>query len=370
MTADPQPRLKHTGLWISDRDALAEFLDSAGPVLAFDSEFMRVNTYWAELALAQVAGTGPVALVDPLGFDAAAALAPTLADPTKVKVMHSASEDISVLASSGARELAALFDTQIAAGFAGLGYGIGYRALVERLLGVVLPKDETRSDWRRRPLTTTQLAYAEADVAHLGEIYRQLGDLLAARGFAAWCAEDCARLAAGAVESGAVTVNPHWQILATARLPLPQQARLWRILLERERIARRINRPLRWILDDGAALQLVREPPPNDAEILALLAAQRSFPQRERAQFAAFVREPVPPEELAAFQAAPSQLESEQRRLGDRIRDRAAARAAELDLPPALVAPRRLIDALVRGEKPAEFSGWRGEVLRDLMAEA
>src|SRR5436190_8311577 len=346
--------------WIESREPLARFLAEGGPVLALDSEFMRVNTYWPVLALVQLQGAEKPALIDPLAFDAIAELGPMLASAQTVKVMHSASEDIAVLAHSGARRLAELFDTQIAAAYAGLGHGIGYRALVEREFGVTIPKDETRSDWRRRPLTAAQRAYAVADVAHLPALHGILSQRLATRGYLDWFREDCARLAAGAESYGALPRNPHWQLPAASRLAPARQAVLLRLLDERERLARQYDRPLRWIVDDAAALQLVRDPPPPRDEVLALLAQQRSFPKSERAAFADKVAEPAAAAEIEALEPAPLQADQPMRRRVDGLRDRAAIRAQELDLPPALLAPRRVLEALARDESSDELQGWRG----------
>jgi ribonuclease D len=49
------------------------------------------------------------------------------------------------------------------------------------------------------------------------------------------------------------------------------------------------------------------------------------------------------------------------------VRDKVAARATELDLPPALLCPRRLLEAWVRGEQSPELAGWRGQALGDLL---
>ena len=68
-----------------------------------------------------------------------------------------------------------------------LGYpSIGLAALVERHLGVSLPKDEQRSDWSARPLTASQLSYAAADVPYLIPLAEKLASELDAAGRLAW----------------------------------------------------------------------------------------------------------------------------------------------------------------------------------------
>ena len=58
-------------------------------------------------------------------------------------------------------------DTQVEAAFLGYGLQVGLSVLLERVLKVRIRKDQTYTDWTRRPLKPEQLAYARADVVHL-----------------------------------------------------------------------------------------------------------------------------------------------------------------------------------------------------------
>ncbi len=162
--------------WIDEAAALAAWIDrqppapASGPVLiGMDTEFMRTDTFRPRLALIQLNLGGAIALLDAPKLGAHAPLAAHLRDPAGLCVMHSASEDLEALAPILPEGPAALFDTQIAAAMAGLGSGLSYQKLVALLIGVDLPKAETRSDWLRRPLTPAQLDYAAQDVAWLPE---------------------------------------------------------------------------------------------------------------------------------------------------------------------------------------------------------
>ena len=67
------------------------------PAIAVDTEFHGEKRYWPELFLLQIAdGEGPVA-VDPLAVEDLSPLAPVMADPSVVKVIHSARNDIGII---------------------------------------------------------------------------------------------------------------------------------------------------------------------------------------------------------------------------------------------------------------------------------
>jgi ribonuclease D len=354
--------------WIADQTALLELTRAwcAQSAIALDTEFMRVNTYWPELALVQTYADEAV-LIDPLALDLAV-LAPCLGSANCVKIMHSASEDLVALGRIGAntREDAAplpicgLFDTQIAAAFAGLGAGLGYQRLVQELLGIALAKSETRSNWLARPLSAQQLDYASADVAHLRALHQALVERLEARGMRAWCEAECAQIAHAASERD-LPANAHWEVRSAWRMSPEQQARLKYVLDWREITARRIDRPRPWVLDNAVAAQLAEDPPSSIAALHARLTAQRSFPKRETQNLLDLLHEPLP-SEYAEVAPVPAPLRGEDEKRVDRLRERVASRATELDLPPALLASRRLVEAWVRGD--GQPDGWRREALQ------
>ena len=145
--------------WINSDAALNDWLQAhlpAAAVIGMDTEFMRESTYYPRLALVQLAAGAGIALLDPLACTAQGLRDVLDATPLRC-VLHSASEDIEALRGPLPDGPPRLYDTQIAAAFAGLGAGIGYQALVARLTGIELPKDATRSDWLQRPLSARQI---------------------------------------------------------------------------------------------------------------------------------------------------------------------------------------------------------------------
>src|SRR5581483_6997580 len=93
------------------------------------------------------------------------------------------------------RAPANLFDTQIAAGFAGMTYPLALSKLVHELTGARLGKGLTFTHWDQRPLSSMQLRYAADDVRYLPAVRQALGERLDALGYMPWVREESAALA-------------------------------------------------------------------------------------------------------------------------------------------------------------------------------
>jgi len=91
----------------------------------------------------------------------------TIVAPGHQTIVHAGREEIMFSLAATGRPPHDLIDVQLAAGLIGVEFPAGYGTLVSRLLGKRTSKAETRTDWRRRPLSAQQLAYALSDVEHL-----------------------------------------------------------------------------------------------------------------------------------------------------------------------------------------------------------
>src|ERR1700733_10301263 len=183
-------------IWI-DRDdelpALAQALASQAWI-GVDTEFLRERTFFPKLCLLQLASGGRIWCVDTLRVGGLDPLMPALTAAAGRKVIHSARQDLEAGYLSTKRVMSPVFDTQIAAGCIGLKPQVGYAELVKTLLGVTIPKGQTRTDWSKRPLTRDQLDYAADDVLYLGDIAAALDRRLDELGRPHWGLEDCLAL--------------------------------------------------------------------------------------------------------------------------------------------------------------------------------
>ena len=234
------------------------------PVIALDTEFMRTNTFYPKLGLLQVADDNQCYLIDPLKINDWSCFTSVLTNPGCEIVLHSAGEDLVTLLVAFGQLPDVLFDTQIASAYAGLGFSLSYQALVREIIGRELPKDQTRSDWLKRPLSESQLKYAANDVCYLLPIYRVLSSRLDLRGYLGFLKED----AKAQVDSTKLSEQSNfWALTYTTvsnswRLNDNALACLQRLCVWREGQARKKNLPRSWIAKDAELLaiaQLVRE---------------------------------------------------------------------------------------------------------------
>ena len=159
--------------------------------LAVDTEFERTSTFYARIGLLQIANSKSCYLVDPLCIEDWSPFKALISSPSCTLVMHSCSEDLNLFQTFLGCLPVSLFDTQLAAAFLGIGFSISYQGLVEQLLGVEVAKDETRSDWIKRPLSEKQKLYAATDVRYLLQIREILSEQIQLKGMSDWMQAEC-----------------------------------------------------------------------------------------------------------------------------------------------------------------------------------
>ena len=142
------------------------------PYIGVDTEFRRTNKDNMRLALLQINDAEEIYLVDAILLDDPQENCSFLFSDSVTKIFHSCKEDLEAIFAWTKKEMVNIFDTQIANSLLNGDFSIGYQGLVEQEIGVVLNKDETRSNWIRRPLSDSQLKYAALDVEYLIYLYK------------------------------------------------------------------------------------------------------------------------------------------------------------------------------------------------------
>lgn len=352
--------------WVETAEALQHVVGQlAGePLIGLDTEFHRERTYFPHVALVQLAWSDGIALIDAPALDLSP-LAPVLTGPA-VFVMHAAAQDLEVLDQACGAVPERLFDTQLAAGFAG--YSTPSLAnLVDGELGIRLPKGDRLADWLRRPLSEDQRSYAAGDVAHLLELQRRLIGRLSDDGRLAWAEAECEDLRRRAL----VRREPDeaWWRIKEARQLRGQAVGVAQALAAwRELTAMRTDQPVRFVLPDLALVGIAQRPPADD-EGLRLV---RGLDGRH-------LRGGLAAEILGAVRRGGALSRAELRfppSVGEVERDLRPAVALvsawisqlgrQLRIDTTLLATRSDIESLVRGDDGARLAqGWRAAAVGD-----
>jgi len=155
-----------------------------------DTEFRRTTKDNMKLSLIQVNDGEEIYLIDCLQIDYKEENCNFLFSKDVIKIFHSCKEDLEAVFSWAGQNLVNIFDTQLANAFLGGSYSIGYQDLVIDKIDVKVDKDETRSNWLRRPLTDSQLRYAASDVEFLSDLYMELEEKLISENKIDWFYEE------------------------------------------------------------------------------------------------------------------------------------------------------------------------------------
>jgi ribonuclease D len=356
-----------TDLLIQQEDQLLQLIEElrGSRWLALDTEFLRERTYRPKLCLLQIATPKRVACVDPLSPDLdMSPLMDLIYEPAITKVLHGASQDLEIFYWMRGRVPANVFDTQIAAPLLGHVEQISYADLVRERLGVELEKAHTRDDWTRRPMPEQQLRYAADDVIYLAQIYPELRRKLSTLGRLQWLNDDWTALTRAELYER--PADQMWQrIRGVDRLgrearAIAQDLATWRELTARER-----NLPRTWLLKDRVVLDLAKMAPADGRALQRVPGVGKTTARRYGKRLLQVIEEGRGREPSAGrVRSRRSKLTAAQEASVKLLAEAASLHAAECGIAPALLAPRKALEALVRGEEDcAILRGWRGHLV-------
>ncbi|HWK24930.1 MAG TPA: HRDC domain-containing protein [Solirubrobacter sp.] len=246
-------------------DALAAAARREGR-LGLDTEFMPEGRYKPLLCLVQIVVGEHVEVLDPLvdTFDPAP-LAAVLADPAIEIVLHAGRQDVAILRREWKTTFTHVFDTQVAAGFAGFSAQAGYNGLLHDVLKIRLPKTASFTRWDARPLTDEQVSYARGDVEHLLPLADDIQRRLVTRERLEWAREECVAIAEATDERDPDEV---WRRLPRVSGLDPRERAVAQALAGwRERTAAREDRPVGSILRDPSVVELAKRQPSSRRDL-------------------------------------------------------------------------------------------------------
>ncbi len=347
------------------------------PLIAVDTEAAGYHRFFDRMSLVQISSREEHFLIDPFTVGNLDPLADLLEDPEVETVFHDADYDLRILDRDAGLSVAGLFDTQIAASFLGE-KSLGLGNIVEKYLGLKLPKEYQRADWAERPLTEGMKQYAATDTAHLPPLRDKLRAALEERGRLAWAEEEFRR------RELTKFVEPEegreaFLKMKGARDLAPRGLAILRELHEwRESVARERDQATFRVLNNQALLEMSAAPPEDQGALRKITGVSEGMAQRRGRDILAAVQRglAVPEDQLPRFprpQRWERDVELEDR--VERLKHARNQRAEELDMDGGFLMSRALLEEVGKArprdlEQLAAVQGvrrWQVEALGDAL---
>jgi ribonuclease D len=319
-------------------------------LLAIDTEFRRIDSYFPELCLIQIAAGNYLECIDVLAIKNLEPLFEKLYDIKTIWVIHSARQDIEALYYLSQRIPHTIFDTQIAASLLNYPLQVSYQALTEMLQNVYLEKKHTRFDWKTRPLPEDVLQYALDDVKYLLPHYEMLkAELIKAKKLQ-WLSEEVGFLLVQSL------YEPNFkQIIkktsGISKIDSKSQKHAINLIIWRENTARKENKPRKWII--------------SDERLIDYATGKNKLSSSSQELFETFLNTNQTEKKLQAPLSTQKPLSAEEKLKKKQAQDYIKNISIEYNIAPELICSSKNLIKFIRGDKEVSInSGWRSKIFK------
>ena len=318
--------------------------------IGIDTEFYWTETYKPELCLIQLANSSKIRLIDPLKYNLNLKYIEKLLLDKKIKkILHSSSQDLRIFYDLFNILPVNIFDTQI--GVLPLGYdnSTGLSEVCQDFLKIKLNKEKDFFDWRKRPLSASQIKYAKDDVKYLKLLYDQIKKRLIIKKRTSWI------------------ITPHKKILNKDNY-INKEKNVWKkvrfipktkrefflvkkISYLREKLARKENIPPKKIISNSYLIKLCKTKEFSDSKTLSKIVNDEFKNQLHKLKPQNIGDDSINKlDELTIKKIKSLKLIVEKR-------------AQKLDVHPSLIANKSEITEMVLKKKIEHFCGWKKKLL-------
>jgi len=319
-------------------------------LLAIDTEFKRIDSYYPELCLIQIAVGKKLECIDVLAIKNLEPLFEKLYDSKTIWVIHSARQDIEALYYLSQRIPHKIFDTQIAASLLNYPLQVSYQALTEILQNVYLEKKHTRFDWKTRPLPKEVLQYALDDVKYLLPHYEILKAKLIKNGKLQWLTEEVDFL----LEQSLYEPNFKQIIKKTSgisKIDSTTQKQAINLVMWREDTAKKENKPRKWIM--------------SDERLIDYAIGKNKLSSRSQELFEKFLNTSQTKKKLTAPLLSQKPLSADEKLKKNQAQEYIKKISIEYDISPELICSSKNLVKFIRGDKEVSInSGWRSKIFK------
>jgi len=337
---------------ITSESQLNKYLQSIQnqSLLAIDTEFRRIDSYFPELCLIQIAAGNYLECIDVLAIKNLEPLFEKLYDSKTIWVIHSARQDIEALYYLSQRIPHTIFDTQIAASLLNYPIQVSYQALTETLQNVYLEKKHTRFDWKTRPLPVDVLQYALDDVKYLLPHYEILKEELIKSKKLQWLSEEVSFL----LEKSLYEPNFKQIIKKTSgisKIDSKSQKQAINLIIWREDTAIKENKPRKWIM--------------SDERLIDYASGKNKLSSSSQELFETFLKTNQTEKKLELLLATQKPLSANEKLTKNQAQEYINNISIEYDIAPELICSSKNLIKFIRGDKETSInSGWRLKILK------
>ena len=337
---------------IESESQLNKYLQSIqnDSLLAIDTEFRRIDSYFPELCLIQIAAGNYLECIDVLAIKNLEPLFEKLYDSETIWVIHSARQDIEALYYLSQRIPHTIFDTQIAASLLNYPIQVSYQALTETLQNVYLEKKHTRFDWKTRPLPVDVLQYALDDVKYLLPHYEILKEELIKSKKLQWLSEEVSFL----LEKSLYEPNFKQIIKKTSgisKIDSKSQKQAINLIIWREDTAIKENKPRKWIM--------------SDERLIEYATGKNNLSSSSQELFETFLKTNQTEKKLELPLATQKPLSANEKLTKNQAQEYIKKISIEYDIAPELICSSKNLIKFIRGDKEVSInSGWRSKIFK------
>ena len=335
-------------------------------IYGLDTEFIKVDTLWPKLGVFQINVAGQVFLLDGTSLDLSAFWNKLF--HAQQNIFHACSEDIDLIYHySQQKSLSNVFDTQIGMSFLGHGLQVSYQNALKHMLDVDIDKDQTRSDWLARPLSSEQLTYAANDVLYLMNLSNKIQQELGDKHLLDFALEDCRHLTHEIGQETPLELLYH--DIGNYRHSRRQLMQLQQLAVWREQMVKALNYPRSFILKNSTLIDLVEKNPRNHFQLSSIKDIRQNI-VREYGKTILDLLKFLPEQaEWPLRMARPIRHSSKE--IGERVENVIQAVVQETTVPKEVLMRKKWLNALYQHvvfhndeqDLPAYLLGWRYDVL-------
>lgn len=354
--------------WIREQYQLDEVIDALAGCgrVALDTEFIKRDTYYPILALVQLNTGDHIYLIDAPKLQLDALWQALI--KVDVAIWHACGEDLGIFyLLSGCPPLTNIFDTQIALSYLTGQLQMGYQQALDDQLDMQIDKEQSQSDWLRRPLSDEQEQYAIDDVRFLPALYLRLEYELKSQGLYDYVWADCQLYATELYATQQVEDEAMYLTMADYRYNSQQMAILQAVATWREALARATNQPRTFVIKKQAVREIITENPSTMRDLAHKTTIHRSTLRLYGDELLKIITDAKALSAAEHPELLPAPYRSKNKVLSKAVQQAIAKQAEQIGVPESVLMRKKWLSQLYEviaydkelTELPLGLQGWR-----------